>query len=74
MEKHLNNATVAANIVKRKIKSILDSLKTFPGVLGVLAPLVELSLFARRRCSDSGFAFSMLGETILSSGLLNLFL
>lgn len=74
MKKRLNNIIVIVNIVKRKIKSILDSLKTFPDVLDMLTPLVELSLFARRSCSDSGFAFSMLGETILSSGLLNLFL
>lgn len=74
MEKRLNNVTVTANIVKRKIKSILNSLKTFSGVLDMLASLVELSLFTRRSYSNSEFAFSMLGKTILSSELLNLFL
>lgn len=74
MKKYLNNIIVTVNIIKRKIKSIFNSLKTFPNVLDMLTPLVELSLFIKRSYSNSEFVFFMLSETILSLELLNLFL
>lgn len=74
MKKYLNNIIVTVNIIKRKIKSIFNSLKTFFNVLDMLTPLVELLLFIKRSYSNSEFAFFILSEIILSLELLNLFL
>ena len=63
----LNDAEMAAHIVKRKIQSMLHDLQRFPSILDVHAPPVGLASF----CAPLVFSVLMVDGSVIVDAMLN---